>query len=512
MIGSARSKHRVLIPRWRPLAVTIRSGELFAPAFKHASWGSPHVARELLRRLERWRLEPELVTAAELLETAIIYGKETEAASAARLLARPNSGATDIVREQAEHVLSRIDPSAIDAKPPLTGTDRSMWRTRIKENPRDALAWVELALHQVYARRLKAAERSMRVALQIAPENRHVLRSAVRLFHHIDETDHGFQLIHKSGATPGDPWLMAAEIALATRLEKPSRFIKKGLALLAEDNHRPRQITELAGAAATTISLDGNRKRGRRLFKESMADPTGNSLAQAQWAEQSFDEELISEGQLERTFDAKEARAVQKYEAGQFEQALTLAREWIRDEPFSSRGYRLGAAAASVVDDAKQIEEFARTGLRYEPKSGHLLNSLAFSLALQGLYHEAKQTLREIQAEIDDRALLLVSEANRGLIAMRQEDLARGDELYRKAISGFRQLQEQRAARIAMAYYAREAVQAKHPRALELVAEAKHGLVPELNRIAVLVLKQAEGLLMPQAADTAADPHRRNAH
>ena len=357
---------------------------------------------------------------------------------------------------------------------------------------------MELALLQVYSRRLKAAERSIKVALQIAPENRHVLRAAVRLFHHIDETDRGLQLIRKSNATPGDPWLMAAEIALATRLDKSSQFMKKGLALLAEDKHLPRQTTELAGAAATTVSLDGNRKRGRRLFKYSMVDPTGNSLAQAQWAEQSFDEELISERNLERMWDAKEARAVQKYEAGEFEEALVLAREWICEERFSSRGYRLGAAAAGVIGDANQIEDFARTGLSYEPESAHLLNSLAFALALQGLYDEAGRILREIQLENEDRSTVLVSEANRGLIAMRQGDLAKGDELYRKAIFGFRQLQEQKMARGAMAYYAREAVRAKHPRALELLAEAKHRLVPESNRVAATVLKQTEGLLALQ--------------
>jgi len=501
MIGSPRNRHRVLIPRWRPLAVTIRSGELFAPAFKDASGVSSGIPQELLERVERWRLQPDLVAAAELLESAIIHGKEGEAAPAARLLARPSSGATDLVREQAQHVLSRVDPKAFDAKAPIVVEDRSIWRTRTKENPRDALAWVELALLQVYSRRLDAAERSMRVALQIAPENRHVLRAAVRLFHHIDETDRGLQLIRKSSATPTDPWLMAAEIALATRLEKPSQFMKKGLALLAEGRHRPRQITELAGAAATTISLDGNRKRGRRLFKDSLADPTGNSVAQAQWAEQSFDEELIAKGRLERMWDAKEARAIQSFEAGEFEEALRLAREWISDERFSSRGYRLGAAAASALDNPKRIEEFSRTGLGYEPKSGQLLNSLAFSLALQGFYDEAGRTLREIRSESEDRSILLVSEANRGLIAMRQGDLAKGDELYRKAIVGFRQLQEQRMTRSAMAYHAREAVRARHPRASELVAEAKHGLKLESNRIAALVLKQAEELLMLQGAE-----------
>ena len=297
---------------------------------------------------------------------------------------------------------------------------------------------------------------------------------------------------------------MAAEIALATRLEKPSQFMKAGLKLLAEDNYRPRQITELAGAAATTISLDGNRKRGRRLFQDSMADPTGNSLAQAQWAETSFDEDLISEGQVQRQWDAKEARAVQRYEQGEFEQALSLAREWIKEEPFSSRGYRLGAAAASAIDDPKQIEEMAGEGLKYEPSSASLLNSMAFALALQGHYDDALKALSKIRPDTSDRSNFLVSEANRGLIAFRQGDTAKGDELYRAAILGFRQLHEARMARSAMAYRAREAIRAKHPRAREILAEAKDGLLPDTHKIAALVVKQAE-LLVAQVLEASED-------
>lgn len=97
-----------------------------------------------------------------------------------------------------------------------------------------------------------------------------------------------------------------------------------------------------------------------------------------------------------------------------------------------------------------------------------------------------------------------MSEANRGLIAFRQGDTAKGDELYRAAILGFRQLHEARMARSAMAYRAREAIRAKHPRAREILAEAKDGLLPDTHKIAALVVKQAE-LLVAQVLEASED-------
>jgi len=101
------------------------------------------------------------------------------------------------------------------------------------------------------------------------------------------------------------------------------------------------------------------------------------------------------------------------------------------------RGVRLGVAAASAIDDSKQIEEFAREGLRYEPSSVHLINSLAFSLALQGHHNDALGALREIRPESADRSNFLVSEANRGLIALRQGDLTRATSCIAKPYSAF---------------------------------------------------------------------------
>jgi hypothetical protein len=46
--------------------------------------------------------------------------------------------------------------------------------------------------------------------------------------------------------------------------------------------------------------------------------------------------------------------------------------------------------------------------------------------------------LRFVTAEAAERVQVLIAEANSGLIAMRRGALERGEQLYRKAIDGFR--------------------------------------------------------------------------
>jgi hypothetical protein len=76
---------------------------------------------------------------------------------------------------------------------------------------------------------------------------------------------------------------MAGEIALSNLAERNPRFLKLGAEWVDENKARPRHLSELASAIGTVHLKEGNRK-ARKLFKTSLVDPTGNSLAQAEWA------------------------------------------------------------------------------------------------------------------------------------------------------------------------------------------------------------------------------------
>ena len=130
--------------------------------------------------------------------------------------------------------------------------------------------------HQVFAH-VEPAKRAMTVALQLAPHDRHVLRSAARLYFHIRDPQRAYSLIRRNEAAPYDPWLMATELALAMSIDKAPAFLKPGIALLESGSVMPHQITELAGAAASTyLTGAGPHRRSRKLFAQSLADPNDN--------------------------------------------------------------------------------------------------------------------------------------------------------------------------------------------------------------------------------------------
>ena len=76
------------------------------------------------------------------------------------------------------------------------------------------------------------------------------------MYVHLDRADEAYVLIKGNEATPFDPWLLAAEIALAGEIDKGPRFYKKALAIL-DDDLQPRQVTELASALGTHLMKDG---------------------------------------------------------------------------------------------------------------------------------------------------------------------------------------------------------------------------------------------------------------
>src|SRR4051812_17627063 len=105
MITTAWNTKRRMVPRWRSLAATLRSSELGSA--KANSGETADVSSELQRRLERWRLEPTVLTAAELVETSIVERQETEAINAARAILNNFDTAAPLIKRNAAQILAR---------------------------------------------------------------------------------------------------------------------------------------------------------------------------------------------------------------------------------------------------------------------------------------------------------------------------------------------------------------------------------------------------------------------
>jgi hypothetical protein len=474
MITSPFEKKRLMVPRWRSLALTLRSLELASPERRNAASDRYVLSTQFRRRLEAWRMNPSLVTAAELVETSIVEGEEGEAVPAARSLLLPDFHATPLIKRQAALLLTRA--GHVDEVPGVLRLAQQesagIWRRRTRLHPHDSLAWVELARCQTILGQRELAKRSMMVALQLTPNNRHVLRSASRLFLHIDDPERAHAIILRSPATRTDPWLISAEISLSQIVGERPTLYKKGLSLLDQKNQIPRQITELAGAIATTELLDGSRRKAGRFFRQSIIDPNGNALAQAEWATPCYGSELVTNSRLAAADEASEARAFHLYREGRFKEVILACEGWASEEPFSIRPYEFSSGIAGMLDEYEMSDELGKRGLAIRPDAATLLNARAFAHASMGKVQEAEKILRRISIAEGEHQWY-VTQANRGLLAFRTGNIGFGMTLYRNAIEGFRRKGNYHAATLAAIYFARESARANIPQARPLIAEAR---------------------------------------
>ncbi|MER8977914.1 hypothetical protein [Mesorhizobium sp. M0870] len=359
-------------------------------------------------------------------------------------------------------------------------------------NPNDPIAWVELAFAQTVKGHTGAAKRSMTVALHLAPDNRHVLRSASRLFLHTGEKDRAHDLLLRSPSTRTDPWLLAAEIALAEVAERDPRFFKHALRVLDDGGLPPHQITELAGATATRELLDGSRKKAKRMFMQSMVAPTGSSLAQAEWATPRLGAEIVLASRFRSTIEPYEAESFHLYREARFSEVPSACQKWAEVDPFSIRPFEFGSAAAGHAGNIEKAEELARLGLARRPNSPLLVNCLAYALASLGRLDEAELVIKKLKLSDEDKPLALLTAANKGLIEFRRGNFDQGRALYHEASEGFIRIGQRVSSAHARVYLAREAVIAGLPDAKKLVSEAQDAMKSFPNSEAAGVLRSVE--------------------
>lgn len=424
---------------------------------------------ELRERLEAWRGNNDLVAAAELVETALVEGRESEGARAAHTLVREESDATPLVKKQAALLLERLKPKGSNAP----GIDIRSVRRHVHEYPDDALSWVDLALGYVSKGEKDKAQRAMAVALQQAPHDRHVLRSAARMYLHFDDPEHAHDVLKRNDATKFDPWLVAGEIALSSAAARKPQFLKVGIGMVENGGFQPFHISELASAIGTVHLRDGNR-RARKLFRTSLANPTGNSLAQAEWANPHLGGEIVTSKQIDHVLDSGEARALHAYWQGDFDGLVQICEQWMMEEPFASKPYAVGSSVAITKGDLELGYRLAKRGLELEPESLLFRNHLAYALIEKGEYPRAAQILRQalIKKQSDNTEAEYLA-ATASMLAMRLGDVQKGIDGYKKVIATFKRQGNKNLEASAAAYLSLEAARAGHESALEFIKQAE---------------------------------------
>ena len=459
MNNTLSDKERHLVPRWRSLDLSHSTMELASPHSENSDNRRFPPSTDFERRLLQWQATPTVLSAAELVAASIVEGREETATPAARLVVSKRSTARPLVRLLASSVLSSNvgagDGTSIESN---RQERKHIWRQRTRTHPNNALAWVELSLCELIAGRDAAAMRAMTVALQLSPDNRHVLRSASRLFLHTGDWQQAYDLIARSARIAVDPWLMAAELSIAMLTDRTPRYVKQGRRFIERNAQGPRHVTELAGALGTLELEAGRRKKARDLFKLSAKAPTGNALAQLEWCAYSGHLRVDPGYNIHIWKETDEAVAYRLGREKKLARVADACRRWVESEPFASRPYEVASNASAMSGRIDDVLWFTTNGLKLDHGNVTLLNNHAFALAHVDRLEEAERTLDLLNTE--DKKEVLVAKANRGLIAMRMGDYDRGRSLYRAAVVEFRERKLSKFADLAQIYFAREAARA----------------------------------------------------
>lgn len=510
---------RNLIPRWREFGDAVRSGELDSTAKpKPSPTSAPSADEDELREAaDAFTRTPGVHAAGDLLTQAILrHAAEDETAKRAAHFALETSSPSAL-RELAKlylgHQLTAGD-AAGDAGSASAGhlyaaAEIANLRAILRREPHNAVRWTDLALAQLNRGSLMQAERSMRTALGLQPANRFVLRSAVRLYVHVDQPDVAQALLERSPVGLADPWLRAAWLATANVVGGSLPSLRTSKKILDSGHFSPWHLSELAGQIATQELGSGEVKRARRTMRVALIDPTENALAQAEWAaKRGIDAPSADELDAPLTFEAR-ARAAAA--AGDFHEAATAGREWQIDQPFDpSPAIFVSYLSCIALEDFELAVQAARQGLVANHKSGSLRNNLVFALANLGNLKEARVELDKIHPPERGTREAHTLKATRGLVKFKAGNYAAGRELYRSAIDSLLADGDDQIASLAQIFWAREEILAGTSGALTLAGTAIR-MANQSNAIEVGIWKERLLELVKKADLTQVAAGRRTA-
>jgi len=234
--------------------------------------------------------------------------------------------------------------------------------------------------------------------------------------------------------------LLSADVAYSQVMNRFSKMNKVGEMYVKDHAQEIFSITELTSALGTLEVKNGHVKEAKKYFRQSLLNPTDNSLAQVSWMAENlngFDVDTLKY-QVPLAFEAK---AIYYYENGSFGDAYEQALKWQADEPFSARPIKAAAYISGFFyKNYKASVELTRKGLQIHPSDVVLANNLVYYLAQDGQIDEAivlfEKSLRKVIQNPDQYSSSeqLYCNATAGLILFKQNQIELGKHYYTKAI------------------------------------------------------------------------------
>lgn len=444
---SKDQQSRRVVPNWRFFSETMRIGELECNRIGELDDNQ----YALDDYIDTWLNKKSFSTAGDLISAAITNGQRHNkyAKEAALYVSEQDTSDYPVLANGANYILfdstKGIIPSANNAQTQLIKKLESAQnmrkrihdiRRKLNITPYNAILYVDMARTQVSIGNEEKAIKLMQVALQLDPNNRFVVRAAVRLFNHIGDFDRANAALRGTSLIKYDPWLIAADISIGMKRGKNSVHIKNGIKIIESCNYHPFSYTELASSLGMLEYYFGTRKKSRIYFRTSIQEPNDNSLAQAEWVAPYLQLEFDRNKNVKLDYEARFYQAIFK---NNFEEAINELVDWIIDMPYSLKPIYLGTnIALTFLRNFELAEAILRVGLKVNPNNMDFVNNMAYTLARQDKTKEAQlymdRFLKIPDYEISNSGKAC-QKATNGLIAYRKGDNVLGKTLYQEAIA-----------------------------------------------------------------------------
>jgi Tfp pilus assembly protein PilF len=454
---------REVVPRWRSFADAKTSVEL-APLRRVQEKASEAELAPLRAQFESSR---DRYVIADYLGALIAYQVDQKVidpvAYALAAVSEEGSGlwafATDAIKQGNQSSAQDVgELSSINRHARL---QLRALRQVMKRSPRRATFRMDAALAHATLGNRESANREARIALELAPTNRFIVRSAARLLISQGDPDEAAWVLRGAGSHVNDPWVLAPLMSAMQLAGQKQTEFRAARELATVGHHSETDLAELWSEMATIELSAGRTKVARSLFKASLQDPNDNVVAQAEWASKAGGFSLPEHAlDVERGYEAR-SRAFAR--EARWEESVIEGRAWQRDEPFALEpALSTSYVAALVLEDYERALEVASAGLNFHPDDSMLRNNAAFAAAHLGKTPEAQEHLRRAGTSdgADERTTII---ATRGLIAFREGDPAKGRELYSQAVSEFRRAGNADMSTLAASLWALEELRAHSP-------------------------------------------------
>lgn len=474
---------RRLIPKWRPVATTLRTAEAASvglPASNVLS-GNPD---DLQTAISLWRETKEPGVLGDVLSFSVHPDLKDLVLNIGKEAIRIGATVTHVQRmlirdldkgQDAAAVLPDVLLDQVGLNHPFQEPIRRL-RALLRTAPDNVLALLDYAQFQAAIGKVNSAERSLRVALNLAPNNRTVIRTAARFFVHAKKPELAHQLIRRHQRTAGDPWLMASEIALADAAGMESTFLSKGKRFLHEQTKYPNaHLTELAGVIASHELFSGNLKKAREAQRKALLAPNDNMIAQAIELQQLFGITLEGPKISEALSRSSEALVLQSWVSMKPEGVERHAQAWHAEEPFSSRPIQMLSALYAFRGEHDLAIRWIGAGLLTDSTDRGLLINLAFVQACAGHSEKAAATIRKLR-HLYPKNVEPYAKATEGLIEYTQGRYESGDQLYNEAVRLLEQANQPSIAAYCRVNQALAAIDCEHPLAPDIVNKANASL------------------------------------